>query len=209
MIATQMAGESEMHRRLKEQTFLWAYERGYRCCAMEVRAPRSRFIVDLAGIRFDRMDKEPTVAVFECKQSREDLERNNRRQSELKASLKILQERRETLERLLAIHYPSLRTTDSLSRNGQHLTSVRSITPPTGEQFKKSVTFSVNCSTTRSSTRWGAISWGISTTWLRHPDYSLRARHRSAGDYSRWTEQRRSAKNSRRRASHELRCWNG
>ena len=109
-----MAGESQIHRRLKERTFIWAYERGYRCCAMEVRAPRSRFIVDLAGIRFDRMDKEPTVAVFECKQSRDDLERNNRRQRELNASLKTLQERRETLERLLAIHYPSLRTTDSL-----------------------------------------------------------------------------------------------
>jgi hypothetical protein len=109
-----MPGESEIHRRLKEQTFLWAYERGYRCCAVELRAPRSRFIVDVAGIRFDRMDGEPTVAVFECKQSRDDLERNNRRQSELKARLRILQERRETLERLLAIHYPTLRTTDSL-----------------------------------------------------------------------------------------------
>jgi hypothetical protein len=107
-------GESATHRCLKEQTFLWAFERGYRCCAMEVRAPRSRFIVDLAGIRFDRMDGVPTVAVFECKQSREDLERNNRRESELKAKLLTLQERRETLERLLAIHYPSLRMADSL-----------------------------------------------------------------------------------------------
>jgi hypothetical protein len=109
-----MAGESEMHRRLKEQAFIWAYDRGYRSCATEVRAPRSRFIVDVAGIRFDRIEGQPTVAVFECKQSREDLERDNRRQSELTARLKILQERRETLERLLAVHYPSLRTSDSL-----------------------------------------------------------------------------------------------
>jgi hypothetical protein len=109
-----MAGESEMHRRLKEYAFLWAYDRGYRSCATEVRAPRSRFIVDLAGIRFDRMQSQPTVAVFECKQSREDLERDNRRQNELMTRLKILQERRETLERLLAVHYPSLRTGDSL-----------------------------------------------------------------------------------------------
>ena len=103
-----------MHRRLKEQTFLWAYDRGFRCCAMEVRAPRSRFRVDVAAIRLDRTQGEPTVAVFECKQSREDLDRDNHRCSELTANLKILQERRNKLERLLTAHYPSLRTSDSL-----------------------------------------------------------------------------------------------
>jgi hypothetical protein len=108
------SGESEMHRRLKEQAFLWAYERGFRCCAMEVRAPRSSFRVDVAAIRLDRRQGEPTVAVFECKQSREDLDRDNRRQNELAATLKILQERRDKLESLLAVHYPSLRTSDSL-----------------------------------------------------------------------------------------------
>jgi hypothetical protein len=107
-------GESEMHRRLKEQAYLWAYERGFRCCAMEVRAPRSPFRVDVAAIRLDRRQGEPTVAVFECKQSREDLDRDNRRQSELQAALTTLQERRDKLEILLAVHYPSLRTSDSL-----------------------------------------------------------------------------------------------
>ena len=107
-------GESEMHRRLKEKTFLWAYDRGYRCCAMEVRAPRSRFRMDVAAIRLERTQGEHTVAVIECKQSREDLDRDNQRYSRLRANLKILQERRETLERLLAVHYPSLRTSDSL-----------------------------------------------------------------------------------------------
>jgi len=108
------AGESEMHRRLKEQTFLWAYDRGFRFCAMEVRAPRSRFRVDVAAIRVDRLQSEPTVAVFECKKSREDLDRDNRRHSELKTKLNTLQERRDKLELLLAVHYPSLRTSDSL-----------------------------------------------------------------------------------------------
>jgi hypothetical protein len=107
-------GESETHRRLKEQTFHWAYDRGFRCCAMEVRAPGSRFRVDVAAIRLDRRLSEPTVAVFECKQSREDLDRDNRRHSELNAQLRTLQERREKLERLLAVHYPSLQTSDSL-----------------------------------------------------------------------------------------------
>jgi hypothetical protein len=108
------SGESEMHRLLKDQTFLWAYERGFRCCAMEVRAPRSRFRVDVAAIRLDRRRGEPTIAVFECKQSREDLDRDNQRQSELRVTLKALQERRDKLEGLLGVHYPSLRTSDSL-----------------------------------------------------------------------------------------------
>src|SRR6202790_5366069 len=98
-------GESEMHRRLKERTFLWAYDRGFRCCAMEVRAPRSRFRVDVAAIRLDRKQNESTIAVFECKQSREDLDRDNRRHSELKAKLRALQGRRDKLEQLLAVHY--------------------------------------------------------------------------------------------------------
>ncbi len=107
-------GESEIHRLLKEQAFLWAYDRGFRCCAMEVRAPRSRFRVDVAAIRLDRLHGEPTVAVFECKQNREDLDRDNQRRSELKAKLKTLQERRDKLECLLAVHHPTLRTSDSL-----------------------------------------------------------------------------------------------
>ena len=107
-------GESATHRRLKEQAFLWAYNRGFRCCAMEVRAPRSSYRVDVAGFRSDRNDQGSMVAVFECKQSREDLFRDNRRQSELKSNLLALQDRREKLESLLAVHHPSLRTSDSL-----------------------------------------------------------------------------------------------
>jgi hypothetical protein len=103
-----------MHRRLKELTLLWAYGRGYRCCAMEVRAPRSSYRVDVAGIRIDRKPAVSTVAVFECKQSRNDLLRDNRRRDQLRDSLVQLQERREKLESLLAVHYPSLRTSDCL-----------------------------------------------------------------------------------------------
>jgi hypothetical protein len=107
-------GESDTHRRLKELAFLWAYDRGYRCCAMEVQAPRSSYRVDVAGIRIDRNSAVSTVAVFECKQSRDDLLRDNRRRDQLRKSLAQHQERREKLESLLAVHYPSLRTSDSL-----------------------------------------------------------------------------------------------
>jgi hypothetical protein len=110
----RVAGESETHRRLKEQAFLWAYDRGFRCCAMEVRAPRSSYRIDVAGVRVNRAQGESMVAIFECKRSRTDLFRDNRRQHELKTNLLALQDRREQLERLLAPHYPSLRTSDSL-----------------------------------------------------------------------------------------------
>ena len=107
-------GESDAHRRLKELTLLWAYRRGYRCCAMEVHAPRSPYRVDVAGVRIDRNPGITTVAVFECKQSRSDLLRDNRHRDELRNRLAQLQERRRKLEALLAVHYPSLRTSDSL-----------------------------------------------------------------------------------------------
>jgi hypothetical protein len=108
------SGESDKHRRLKELTLLWAFRRGYRCCALEVRAPRSFYRVDVAAIRIDRKPAISTVAVFECKQSRNDLLRDNRRRDQLRDSLMQLQKRREKLESLLAVHYPSLRTSECL-----------------------------------------------------------------------------------------------
>jgi hypothetical protein len=108
------SGESDAHSRLKELTLLWAYRRGYRCCAMEVHAPRSPYRVDVAGVRIDRSPGISTVAVFECKQSWSDLLRDNRRRDELRDRLAQLQERRIKLETLLAVHRPSLRTSDSL-----------------------------------------------------------------------------------------------
>ena len=38
-----LVANRKLHRRLKEQTFLWAYAHGFHCSAMEVRAPGSRF----------------------------------------------------------------------------------------------------------------------------------------------------------------------
>jgi hypothetical protein len=108
------SGESDTHKRLKEVTFLWACQRGYRCCAMEVRAPRSPYRVDLAAVRIDRRTSLSTSAIFECKQSRNDFMRDNRRSNDLRNRLAELQDRRRKLELLLAVHYPSLRTSDCL-----------------------------------------------------------------------------------------------
>jgi hypothetical protein len=81
---------------------------------MEVRAPRSSFRVDVAGVQIDRSRGTSTVAVFECKRSRTDFLRDNRRRDQLGDKLRRLQERRKKLESLLAVHYPSLRSSDCL-----------------------------------------------------------------------------------------------
>jgi hypothetical protein len=52
--------------------------------------------------------------VFECKQSRSDLLRDLGQRSELLERLEDLQRRRTILERLLQVHYPTLRRADAL-----------------------------------------------------------------------------------------------
>ncbi|HEY0791089.1 MAG TPA: hypothetical protein VGD78_08495 [Chthoniobacterales bacterium] len=111
--------ETALHFGLKQRAAAWAYERGFRSLAFEVQAPRSAFRVDVAAYRaFRQTDAvfSPTslVAVFECKQARSDLLRDNRRRARLQERLAELQDRRATLEKLLQVHHPHLRRGDSL-----------------------------------------------------------------------------------------------
>ena len=80
--------ETDLHSKLKQLAAYWAYERGFRSLAFEVAAPRSSFRVDVAAYRaFRNADAtfrpSALVAVFECKQSRSDLLKDNRRRSRL------------------------------------------------------------------------------------------------------------------------------
>jgi hypothetical protein len=111
--------ETALHFGLKQRAAAWAYERGFRSLAFEVPAPRSAFRVDVAAYRpFRQADAvfSPTslVAVFECKQARGDLLRDNRRRARLQERLAELQDRRIALEKLLRVHHPHLRRGDSL-----------------------------------------------------------------------------------------------
>ena len=54
------------------------------------------------------------MAVFECKQSRSDLLRDLGQRTGLLQRLEDLQHRKTVLERLLQVHYPTLRRTDAL-----------------------------------------------------------------------------------------------
>jgi hypothetical protein len=108
--------ESWNHLHLKKLAARWAYANGFRCIGLEVRAPRSRFRVDVAVYRPGRASEseEPLVAIFECKQSRPDLSRDIAEIDALRRELSELQQRRTKLEQLLLVHNPSLRRNESL-----------------------------------------------------------------------------------------------
>ena len=105
--------ETDTHIRLKRLAFVWAQAHGYSACAIEVSLPRSRFRADVAAYRHQPR-KAGVTAIFECKQALSDLRRDNCCSDYEAKRLYLLSERRTVLEKNLRIHYPSLRTGDSL-----------------------------------------------------------------------------------------------
>ncbi len=125
------AGESLAHLELKRLALIWAQANGYPIAGCEVSLPNLRFRLDVGAYRPGtrreiRRDARLQVnrsrlvaaigvaAVFECKANRTDLVRDCRNAAQLREKMKLLLERRLTLERLLKIHYPSLRHGDGL-----------------------------------------------------------------------------------------------
>jgi hypothetical protein len=106
--------ETEEHWLLKKLALGWAYQRGFKCISFEVRAPRSPYRVDVAGYRPAHDQESPVVALFECKQNRPDLDRDSAQTAAIEVELRGSQERRQNLERLLAVHFPTARTPSSL-----------------------------------------------------------------------------------------------
>ena len=105
--------ETEAHLRLKRLALLWAQGNGYSACAAEVSLPQCRYRADLAAYR-SRL-REPTVtAIFECKQALPDLRRDNCETVTTRERLRSLRRRRDILEKHLRVHYPTLRSGDSL-----------------------------------------------------------------------------------------------
>jgi hypothetical protein len=114
MVPTGPRNETEEHWLLKRLALNWAYERGFNCISFEVRAPRSPYRVDVAGYRPAKDQEAPIIALFECKQNRPDLDRDSAQVASIEIELRGLQERRQNLERLLAVHFPNARTPSSL-----------------------------------------------------------------------------------------------
>ncbi len=110
---TPRRGETEAHRRLKRLAVLWAQAQGYSACAVEVNLPRCRYRADVAAYRA-RGAEAGTTAIFECKQVRSDLRRDNCCTATTRTRLETLSRRRHVLEKNLRVHYPTLRTGESL-----------------------------------------------------------------------------------------------
>ena len=109
----QRRGETAAHLALKRFALLWAQENGYPICALEVALPQCRYRADVAAYRPQKAGIGFT-AVFECKQSATDLRRDDCRGQQTRARLEAVDQRRQILEKHLRIHYPTLRTGDSL-----------------------------------------------------------------------------------------------
>jgi hypothetical protein len=111
-VATRRA-ETEAHLRLKRLALLWAQGHGYTACAAEVTLPQCRYRADVAAYR-SRLREQTVTAIFECKQALPDLRRDNCATATTRERLHSLRRRRDVLEKHLRVHYPTLRTGDSL-----------------------------------------------------------------------------------------------
>ena len=118
-------GETENHRNLKSLALSWACEQGMYLAAPEVSFPHRRFRVDVAACCPTRKVPSRTPAnavdsvlkaavVFECKQVRSDLIKDNKNGDCISNRLRSLEKRRKTLELLLGVHHPNLALGESL-----------------------------------------------------------------------------------------------
>lgn len=103
-------GETERHLELKRLALAWARARGLDLAAAEVRVPRSGWRADVAAAR----RSDGTCALFECKQSREDLRRDAYDEAAARARWEELTRRARGLDELLATHCPELRRGEAL-----------------------------------------------------------------------------------------------
>ncbi|HEX4639853.1 MAG TPA: hypothetical protein VH252_00615 [Chthoniobacterales bacterium] len=112
-VAAVRRAETEAHVRLKRLALLWAQANRYSACAAEVTLPQCRYRADVAAYR-SRLREQNVTAIFECKQALPDLRRDNCETAGARERLRSLARRREILEKHLRVHYPTLRTGDSL-----------------------------------------------------------------------------------------------
>ncbi len=119
------SGETLRHRGLKALAVEWAAAQGMPFAAPEVSFPHRRFRVDVAACAPTRKvpSRKPVThlssvlkaaVLFECKQVRGDLIRDNKRRSFLSERLKTLEARRQRLEALLQFHLPHLANGETL-----------------------------------------------------------------------------------------------
>ncbi len=107
-------GETAAHLELKRLALVWAQENGYPLAALEVTLPKCNYRADVAAYRPQRNGAVGVTVVFECKQATADFRRDDCRSPQTLARLESCYRRRQVLEKHLRIHYPTLRTGDTL-----------------------------------------------------------------------------------------------
>lgn len=118
-------GETSRHMSLKALAVQWAAQEGLSLVAPEVSFPHRRFIVDVAACTPTRKtpSRKPVTSissilkaavVFECKQARGDLVKDNKRRRILTERIKALEARKRRMEELLQVHLPHLANGESL-----------------------------------------------------------------------------------------------
>jgi hypothetical protein len=118
-------GETSKHASLKLLAMAWARDQGMTITASEISFPHRKFRVDAAACLPARKTPSRTpktsiisvlkaAAIFECKQARGDLIRDNKRRTIISERLKALEERKVKLEELLQVHLPHLAKGESL-----------------------------------------------------------------------------------------------
>jgi len=113
-IAAKRSGETAAHRELKRLALHWAEENGYSIAALETTLPKCRYRADVVAYRPQKNGTLGHTVVFECKQSTPDLRRDDCRSPQALTRLESLYRRQQILERNLRVHYPTLRTGDTL-----------------------------------------------------------------------------------------------
>ena len=106
--------ETAAHLELKRLALFWAQENRYPIVALEVSLPQCRYRADVVAYRPQKNGTLGHTAIFECKQSAPDLRRDDCRSAQTLARLELLYRRRQILEKNLRIHYPTLRTGETL-----------------------------------------------------------------------------------------------
>ncbi len=107
-------GETTAHLELERLAFLWAQENGYPLAALEISLPKCRYRADVAAYRPQKNGAIGPTVVFECKQSAPDLRRDDCRSPQTLARLESVYRRQQILEKNLRVHYPTLRTGETL-----------------------------------------------------------------------------------------------
>ena len=126
--------ETEAHKELKALAAEWAIGHGYESCGYEISLAHSGCRADVAAYKPAYLRRETPfngkninqrhavsghTAVFECKQCRSDLLNDACVSEGAHRMMIFFEERKQTLERLLKIHIPSIANGDSLFQEYQ------------------------------------------------------------------------------------------